>query len=135
MPAGSSGSPAADAYVLLFERKFAEAVPVLETLYRKMNPTSDAEIRTLLAWAYIETGRVSDAQHLLARFAIPLSSGEPLFAELIFPRYLYLRGAVLEKEGKSAQAKQNYELFLKYAGDLPGIFGDPGRARQNLGNL
>jgi tetratricopeptide (TPR) repeat protein len=135
MPAGSSGSPAADAYALLFERKFAEAVPVLEALYRQMNPTSDAEIRTLLAWAYIETGRASEAQHLVARFPIPLSSGEPLFAELIFPRYLYLRGAVLEKEGKPAEAKQDYELFLKYAGDLPGIFGDPGKARQNLGNL
>jgi hypothetical protein len=46
-----------------------------------------------------------------------------------------LRGAVLEKEGKHAEAKQSYELYLKYAGDLPGIFGDQAKARQSLGNL
>ncbi|HEX4594094.1 MAG TPA: hypothetical protein VH157_07455, partial [Bryobacteraceae bacterium] len=54
-PAAPSGSPVADAYALLFERKFTEAVPLLETLYRDTNPTSDAQVRTLLAWAYVET--------------------------------------------------------------------------------
>ncbi len=135
MPAQSSGSPVADAYARLFERKFAEAVPLLEGLYRETNPVTDAQVRTLLAWAYVESGRVPEARQLLERAPIPLSSGEPLFGDLIFPRYLYLRGAVLQKEGKRAEAKQNYELFLKYAGDLPGIFGDQSKARQSLGNL
>jgi tetratricopeptide (TPR) repeat protein len=135
MPTSGSGSPVADVYALLFERKFKEAVPALEALYRETNPTADAQVRTLLAWAYVETGRPQEAQQLLARAPIPLSSGEPLFADLIFPRYLYLRGAVLEKEGKRAEAKQSYELYLKYAGDLPGIFGDQAKARQSLGHL
>jgi tetratricopeptide (TPR) repeat protein len=135
MPASGSGSPAADAYASLFQRKFSQAVPILEALYRETNPTADAQVRTLLAWAYVETGRTQEAQQLLARSPIPLSSGEPLFADLIFPRYLYLRGAVLEKEGKRAEAKQSYELYLKYAGDLPGIFEDQAKARQSLGNL
>jgi len=135
MPGSGSGSPVADVYALLFERRFKEAVPALEALYRETNPTADAQVRTLLAWAYVETGRPSEAQQLLARSPIPLSSGEPLFADLIFPRYLYLRGAVLEKEGKRAEAKQSYELYLKYAGDLPGIFEDQAKARQSLGNL
>jgi tetratricopeptide (TPR) repeat protein len=135
MPAQSSGSPVADAYARLFERKFAEAVPLLEGLYRETNPVTDAQVRTLLAWAYVEGGRAPQAQQLLERVPIPLSSGEPLFADLIFPRYFYLRGAVLQQEGKRAEAKQNYELFLKYAGDIPGIFGDQARARQSLGNL
>jgi tetratricopeptide (TPR) repeat protein len=135
MPAQSSGSPVADAYARLFERKFAEAAPLLEGLYRETNPVTDAQVRTLLAWAYVESGRVPQAQQLLERVPIPLSSGEPLFADLIFPRYFYLRGAVLQQEGKRAEAKQNYELFLKYAGDIPGIFGDQARARQSLGNL
>jgi predicted Zn-dependent protease len=134
-PAAPSGSPVADAYALLFEQKFTEAIPLLETLYRDTNPTSDAQVRTLLAWAYVETGRAPQAQQLLARTPIPLSSGEPLFADLIFPRYLYLRGVALEKEGKRVEAKQSYELYLKYAGDLPGIFGDQAKARQSLGNL
>ena len=135
MPTTRSGSPVADVYALLFQRKFKEALPALEALYRETSPTADAEVRTLLAWAYVETGRQSEAQQLLARSPIPLSSGEPLFADLIFPRYLYLRGAVLEKEGKGAEAKQSYELYLKYAGDLPGIFEDQAKARQSLGHL
>jgi tetratricopeptide (TPR) repeat protein len=135
MPTSGSGSPVADVYALLFERKFKEAVPALEALNRETNPTADAQVRTLLAWAYVETGRVQEAQQLLARSPIPLSSGEPLFADLIFPRYLYLRGAVLEREGQRAKAKQSYELYLKYAGDLPGIFEDQAKARRSLGNL
>ena len=135
MPVPSSGSPLADAYARLFERKFAEAVPLLEGLYRETNPSTDAQIRTLLAWAYVETGRVKEAQQLVERTPIPLSSGEPLFSDLIFPRYFYLRGAVLQQEGKRAEAKQSYQLFLKYAGDIPGIFGDQSKARQSLGNL
>ena len=135
MPTAPSGSPIADAYARLFELKFAEALPLLEALYRDTNPAADAQIRTLLAWAYVETGRAADAQQLLARVPIPLSSGEPLFADLIFPRYFYLRGVLFEKQGKRAEAKQSYELYLKYAGDQPDIFGDAAKARQSLGNL
>ena len=134
-PASGSGLPAADAYARLLERKFAEAIPLLEANYRETNPTNDAQVRVLLAWAYVETGRWREAQHLLALSPIPLSSGEPLFASLIFPRYLYLRGATHQGEGKRTEAKQDYELYLKYAGDLPGIFADQAKARQNLGNL
>jgi tetratricopeptide (TPR) repeat protein len=135
MPVPSSGSPLADAYARLFERKFGEAVPLLEGLYRETNPSTDAQIRTLLAWAYVETGRVKEAQQLVERSPIPLSSGEPLFADLIFPRYFYLRGVVLQQAGKRAEAKQSFELFLKYAGDIPDIFGDQSKDRQSLGNL
>jgi hypothetical protein len=56
-----------------------------------------------------------------------------LFASLIFPRYLFLRGLVLEKEGKPDEAKKNYALYLKYAGDIPDVFGDETKARKNLG--
>jgi len=54
-PAARSGSPVADAYALLFERKFSEATPLLEALYRDTPPTADGQIRTLLAWTYVET--------------------------------------------------------------------------------
>jgi tetratricopeptide (TPR) repeat protein len=135
MPTAPSGLPVADLYALLFQRKFAEAIAGLETLYRDTNPAADGQVRVLLAWAYVETGRAKEAQDLLSRTPIPLSSGEPLFADLMFPRYFYLRGASLEKQGKRAEAKQSYELYLKYAGDIPGIFGDEAKARQSLGNL
>jgi Flp pilus assembly protein TadD len=129
----SSGSRPADAYARLFARKYAEAVPLLEEVYRQTNPGADGQIRTLLAWAYVETGRIADAARLLRLYPIPLSSGEPLFASLIFPRYLFLRGLVLEKEGKPDEAKKNYALYLKYAGDVPDVFGDEAKARHNLG--
>jgi tetratricopeptide (TPR) repeat protein len=125
----------AGAYALLFAGKFSEATPLLELLYRETNPLEDAQIRTLLAWAYVETGRAADAGRLLRTYPLPLSSGEPIFASMIFPRYLFLRGAVLEKQGRRTEAKQSYELFLKYAGDVPDASGDQAAARRNLAGL
>ncbi len=133
--AGTSGSRLGDAYVLMFAGKFADAAPLLETLYRETNPHSDGEVRTLLAWTYVKTGRDADAQRLLGTFPIPLSSGEPVFASMIFPRYLFVRGALLQQQGKRAEAKAAYQLFLKYAGDVPDIFGDEAAARKNLSSL
>ncbi len=133
--AGPSGSRLADAYALLFAQKFAEATPLLEALYRETNPHADTDVRPLLAWVYVKTGREADAQRLLGTYPIPLSSGEPVFASLIFPRYLFVRGAVLQKQGKRAEAKAAYQLFLKYAGDVPDIFGDEAAARKNLSSL
>ena len=130
-----SGSPLTLAYSLLFARKFAEALPLLETLYRETDPRGDGQIRTLLAWTYVETNRVADAARLVRTYPIPLSSGEPLFASLIFPRFLFVRGVVLEHQGRRAEAKAAYELFLKYAGDVPDIFGDEATARKNLSAL
>jgi tetratricopeptide (TPR) repeat protein len=134
-PGGGSGSRITNAYALLFAGKFSEATPLLELLYRETNPLEDAQIRTLLAWAYVEAGRAAQADRLLRIYPIPLSSGEPMFASMIFPRYLFLRGTVLEKQGKRADAKRSYELFLKYAGDVPDVFGDQAAARRNLGGL
>jgi hypothetical protein len=51
----------------------------------------------------------------------------------MFPRYLFLRGMVLEQEGKRDEARKSYELYLKYAGDLPDQFGDEAKARRALG--
>jgi predicted negative regulator of RcsB-dependent stress response len=133
--AGPSGSRLVDGYALLFARKYAQAVPLLEILYRESDPRSDGQIRTLLAWAYVETNRTADAGRLVAPYPIPFSSGETLFTSLIFPRYWFVRGAVLQEQGKRAEAKAAYELFLKYAGDVPGIFGDEATARKSLTTL
>ena len=66
-------------------------------------------------------------------YPLPLSAGDPVLASLIFPRFLYLRGVVLQNEGKRGKAKQSYELFLKYAGDVPDVFGEEAAARRGLG--
>jgi len=115
---GSTGasSKMAKAYSLLFAQKYREALPLLQAIYAATNPSADGQVRTLLAWAYVETGAIDKAAQLLDSYPLPLSSGEPLFASLMFPRYLYLRGVVLERAGKHDEAKKSEEQYLKYAG-------------------
>jgi tetratricopeptide (TPR) repeat protein len=128
----STGSSTVDALALLFQRKFAEALPALETAYRETSPNSDGQIRTLLSWANVEAGRVQEARALLRLYPLPLASGDVLFASLTFPRYFYLKGAVLDQEGKHEEARKLFQLYLKYSGDLPEIFGDQEKARKSL---
>jgi tetratricopeptide (TPR) repeat protein len=131
-PVSAPGPAMAHIYALLFARKFAEAIAPLEAMYRETNPTADGQIRILLAWAYVEAGRVAEARKLVQIYPLPLSAGDPVFTSLIFPRIFYLRGMVLQNEGKRAKAKQSFELFLKYAGDVPDVFGDEATARRAL---
>ncbi|HMD49098.1 MAG TPA: tetratricopeptide repeat protein [Bryobacteraceae bacterium] len=130
-----AGARLEDAYARLLAGRFSEATPLLETLYRQSNPHNDGEIRTLLAWTYIRTGRTDAARSLIGIYPIPLSSSDLMFASFIFPRYLFVRGAVLQQEGKRAEAKAAYDLFLKYSGDVPDVFGDEAAARKNLSGL
>jgi Flp pilus assembly protein TadD len=90
----SSGSKMLDGYALLLEKKYGEAVPVLRAAYDETQPSSDWEIRTLLAWAYAETGAKKQAADLVEPYPLPLSSGDSLFAPVIFRRYLAVRAAV-----------------------------------------
>jgi Flp pilus assembly protein TadD/TolB-like protein len=101
---------------LLLAGKFRDALPGLEAAYEATNPAADGQIRVLFAWARVETGGFPEAAKLLEICPLPLSSGESIFASLIFPRYFALRAAVLEKQGKLDEAKKNRELFEKYAG-------------------
>jgi Flp pilus assembly protein TadD len=110
------GSMMADALALLFAQKYQEALPLLQAAYERTNPSADGQVRVLLAWARVETGGFAEAGKLLEICPLPLSSGEPMFASLIFPRYFALRAEVLEKQGKMDEAKKNRELYLKYAG-------------------
>ncbi|MGP0076035.1 MAG: tetratricopeptide repeat protein [Bryobacteraceae bacterium] len=130
--AGESNSKIANAYRLLFAKKFQEALPWLQAVYGETNPSADGQVRTLLAWAYVETGEVGKAVSLTETYPLPLSFDEPLFGALVFPRFLYVRGAVLQQQGKRDEARKSYELYLKYAGDLPDEFGDEAKARASL---
>ena len=102
----------------LLAGKFQDALPELEGKFRQANPSNDGEIRVLLAWALVETGSIDRAANLIELCPLPLSSGDPMFASLIFPRYFALRAAVLEKQGKPDEAKKNRELFRKYGGEV-----------------
>jgi Flp pilus assembly protein TadD len=112
----SSGSKMADALALLFAGKFQEAVPLLQAVYSETNPSSDGQVRTLLAWAYVETGAVDKAASLTDAYPLPLGPGDPLFASLIFPRSLFLRAAVLQHQGKHDEASKSLQLYSTYGG-------------------
>ena len=120
-PAGTSGSKLADAFALVFARKYTDAAPLLDALYRGMNPEADGQIRILLAWALAKANRLADAEPLLTICPLPLESGDPAFASFIFPRYLFLRGLVFQHQGNSAEAKRAFGLFARYSGDIPDI--------------
>ena len=121
-----------DSLAWLFQRNYDRALPALETAYRETNPNADGQIRTLLAWANVEAGHLEDARGLLRLYPIPLGSGDVLFASLTFPRIFYLKGAVLENAAKRDESRRNYQLYLKFAGDLPAIFGDEEKVRKSL---
>jgi len=129
---GDSGMT--NAFVSVFSRDFPGVIPALEEIYRETNPLKDGETRLLLAWALVEADRVSDAAPLAAICPFPFTPESP-FASLVFPRYLFLRAVTEEKAGKRAEARQDYKLFLEYAGDVPDVFGDEARARKNLAAL
>jgi hypothetical protein len=38
-----------------------------------------------------------------------------LFASLVFPRYLFLRGVVLKQAGQRDEAGKSFELYSKYS--------------------
>jgi Flp pilus assembly protein TadD len=88
------------ATALILNRQFAEAIPPLEALLAETNPANDAQVRTLLAWAYTETGQIEKAKPLVELYPIPLPSNEPLFVSLIFPRFLLVR-ALAMKDGRA----------------------------------
>jgi len=114
--AADSNSKMANTYALLFGKQFQQALPLLQAMYSETNPSNDGAVRTLLGWAYVATGAPDKAANLVDSYPLPLSSGDGMFAALIFPRYLAVRSTVLEREGKKEEAAQSHQLYVKYAG-------------------
>ncbi len=112
-PAGNSQFANINAMALVINHQFADAIPILERLLGESNPANDAQVRTLLAWAYLETGKTAQAKPLVDLYPIPLPSNEPAFVSLIFPRFLKVRAAVLNQDSKLADT---------LTGDLPDRF-------------
>jgi len=104
------------AYALLLSKNFQAAVPVLKEIYHQTPPTAPDPIEVPLAWALVETGRIKEASELLAVNPIPEPVGEHPVLSLSFPRIFQLRGIVLDKEGRPAEARANLELFQRFSG-------------------
>jgi len=122
-------------YALLFSKHFPEAAVCWTKLYQQTPPGSPDPVEVQLAWALVETGRFAPAEELLAANPIPDALREHPFLSLSFPRVFFLRGVLLERQGRRQEARANYEMFLRLSGDLPAIFGEERRAREALGRL
>jgi tetratricopeptide (TPR) repeat protein len=112
-PAGKSQFANINALALMLNHQFGDAVPILETLLGESNPATDAQVRTLLTWAYVENGKTAQAKPLVDLYIIPLPSAEPAFVSLIFPRFLEVRAKALNTDSK---------LYDQIKGDLPDRF-------------
>jgi tetratricopeptide (TPR) repeat protein len=103
------------AYGLLYAREFAPAAQVFKALYEEANPAVDGDIRTLYAWALVQSGHSQEARPLVQCYPIMLGpASNPIFSSLVFPRFLQVRGMVLKSNA-------DLELFQKYAGDAQGV--------------
>ena len=117
---------------LLFDKHYAEAFPHLKASYEEADPLAGDETRELAGWAALEGGKVEEAAKLLALWPIPWNNLHGPVQLLLFPRQFYLRGLLAEKQGRMADMRSNYQLFLKYAGDVPDAFGHAAHAREAL---
>ncbi len=104
------------ACALLLQKEFPAALPVLSDLYQHAAPEPHEILPVLIAWAQVETGDTTDAARFVQRNPIPAAAPD-IFATLAFPRILMLRAAVLEKEGKAAEAASTHRLFVSLSGD------------------
>ena len=108
-------SQAMSFYRPVLARDFQGAVPVLKKAYEQADASSDEGIRTLYAWALIETGRAQDAAPLIQNYPLTLKNGDWIFSAFEFPRSLAVRSAVLKQQGQSQQAAAALALFEQYS--------------------
>jgi len=117
------------AYALILNGHFEPAQLLLKRMCDRGGPAVDDGLRYALAWADVETGRLKEAEPLLRSNPLPNASGFGPFASFYLPRIFYLRGAAAEKEGKRAEARRQYQLFLKLSGNDPLVWGEEKRAQ------
>ena len=110
-------------YAFLYDGHFSEAA---EHFRRRFEQAPDSILRQVslyYAWALQESGKNAEAARLLATWAVPDPRAEGWFASLVFPRSLLLHARALEAQGKAAEAARLADLFRRYAGDRPEMFG------------
>jgi tetratricopeptide (TPR) repeat protein len=116
------------ACALLFAREYGVASPLLKEIYAHWTPAGDPAIPVMLAWAYAGSGRTRDAAPLVARNPIPQGAGLNIFTSMWFPRLFFLRGETLASQGKTAEARDEYRLFLNLSGPTLFAWGEDRRA-------
>ncbi|MEO8597459.1 MAG: tetratricopeptide repeat protein [Candidatus Solibacter sp.] len=118
------------AYALLLNQEFQPALLLLRQMWENGTPTADEGLPVMLAWCYLETGRVKEASALLRGNPVPSSNGLTPYTAFYIPRLLYLRGVLAEKEGRASDARDAYQKFLTLSGPDPLMWGEEKKARQ-----
>jgi len=117
------------AYALLLSREFAPAAEVLQRLYNSAESSNNEGLPVLLARAYLETGRQSDAAPLLEFNPVPPITGPGVFTALYFPRLFELRARLAEKQGQTQAAQANLKIFALLSGNAAA--GEPQKGAAN----
>ena len=118
------------AYALLINQQFQPAMLLLRQMWETGSPTADEGLPVMLAWCYLETGRVKEAAPLLGSNPIPSANGLTPYTGFYIPRLLYLRGLLAEKEGRAGDARAYYDKFLALSGPDPLLWGEEKKVRQ-----
>ena len=95
---------------------FARAGEIFERIYNNGEDPSDEGLPVLLAWCELETGRTAAAAAILARTPIPPANGPSAFEAFYFPRLLNLRARLAAREGRTAQAQADANLYRRLSG-------------------
>ena len=118
------------AYALLVNQQFQPALLLLRQMWETGSPTADEGLPVMLAWCYLETGRVKEAAPLLASNPLPPANGLTPYTGFYIPRLLYLRGLLAEKDGRAGEARAYYDKFLAISGPDPLLWGEEKKVRQ-----
>ena len=118
---------------LLLNRQFDTVAAQLQQTIAAGPPEPDATAPVLLAWSYLETGRAAAAAPLLKTNPAPSLNGADALLTLSFPRIYYLRAEEAARDGKRAEARANYRLFLTLSGPDPLTWGEEQKAKAALG--
>ncbi len=105
------------AYALLFDKHFSEAALQLRQIFDRTPPETDGQVKVLLGWALVESGKEPEARDLLETWPIPQSQGQPAFEFLVLPRIFELRAIVLDKRGQPGEAKEMRRIWDRYRAD------------------
>jgi Flp pilus assembly protein TadD len=115
------------AYALLLNREFAAAQLLFRQMWESGSPIADEGMPVMLAWSYLETGKVKEAAPLLRFNPIPNANGLTPYASFYLPRLFYLRGLLTAKEGRDPHPE--YKKFLDLSGAVPLIWNEERKAQ------
>ena len=101
---------------LFLSGRYDQAVPILRTLLNAINPSSDGQVRTLLAACDVQTGQWDEARDLTRANPLPFKAGDTMLDWIAFPRWFAVKAAVLAHDGKPRAAASQRGLFSQYGG-------------------